>query len=180
MRGTIKPEQIPEFIAQFKSLMSKDEKGDLSAILRLLSEITAATNFTHSPDCAVGAWQSRADWISSLDLCDSHEVIAELSRRIDAMFLPAIQVMTEATHAPFDARRLVATQNAIKRHISDPKNAAKIQAHELWLDWQSGRILFKSGAAFARHIVESSPVESTKTVEKWITRWRLDTKHSAS
>lgn len=59
---------------------------------------------------------------------------------------------------------------------ADGKQAAKVKAHDLYLNWQAGHIRFKSGAAFARHIVDTLPIENTKTVERWMKKWRDSTK----
>lgn len=58
-----------------------------------------------------------------------------------------------------------------------PKQAAKAKAKELWLEWQNGRAIHKSGAAFARHVVRTLPdIESEKSVERWVTEWREEAK----
>ncbi|MBN8737663.1 MAG: hypothetical protein J0H27_15530 [Xanthomonadales bacterium] len=66
--------------------------------------------------------------------------------------------------------------NAQAKLARDPKQAAKAKAFKLWQDWQTGRVRHKSGAAFARHVVDTLPIESTKTVERWVTQWRKDAK----
>jgi hypothetical protein len=63
------------------------------------------------------------------------------------------------------------------KNARDPKQIAKAEAFKLWEDWQAGRARHKSGAAFARHVVDKLPlIESTKTVERWVTQWRKDAK----
>ncbi|MEJ7746147.1 MAG: hypothetical protein WKF61_05220 [Luteimonas sp.] len=73
-------------------------------------------------------------------------------------------------------RKRAATNNAKKaaavKLSKDPKQAAKNEAFVLWQDWQSGHVLHKSGAAFARYVVERLPIESTKTVERWMQTWK--------
>ena len=70
-----------------------------------------------------------------------------------------------------------ASANAARRLRSDPKQSAKADAFKLWQDWRAGRALYKSGAAFARHVVDALPaIENTKTVERWVTQWRKDAK----
>jgi hypothetical protein len=59
---------------------------------------------------------------------------------------------------------------------SDGKQAAKQNAFNQWVAWQNGAVTYKSGAAFARHIVETLPIENTKTVERWMQAWRKETK----
>lgn len=59
----------------------------------------------------------------------------------------------------------------------DPKQAAKAEAFNLWQEWHANRMQYKSGAAFARHVVSALPaIENTKTVERWVTQWRKDAK----
>lgn len=58
-----------------------------------------------------------------------------------------------------------------------PAAKVKPEARKLWQDWQAGRTRYKSGAAFARHVVDAFPdIESTKTVERWATQWRKEAK----
>jgi hypothetical protein len=59
---------------------------------------------------------------------------------------------------------------------SDGKQAAKQNAFNQWVAWQNGAVTYKSGAAFARHIVETLPIENTKTVERWMQAWRKEMK----
>lgn len=59
---------------------------------------------------------------------------------------------------------------------SDGKQAAKLEALNQWRAWQNGNATYKSGAAFARHIVETLPIENTKTVERWMQAWRKEMK----
>jgi hypothetical protein len=58
---------------------------------------------------------------------------------------------------------------------TDGKQAAKSKAHKLWLDWQAGRTLHASAAAFHRHVCKELPaITSTKTVEHWCTQWSAE------
>ncbi len=69
-----------------------------------------------------------------------------------------------------DARRRgAATKLANDRN---GKQAAKNEAFKLWQDWQKGKTLHKSGAAFSRFVCDKYPVlESPTTVEKWSRKW---------
>lgn len=52
------------------------------------------------------------------------------------------------------------------------KQAAKNEAFKLWQDWQEGKTLHKSGAAFARFVCDKHPVlQSPSTVERWARKW---------
>lgn len=57
---------------------------------------------------------------------------------------------------------------------SDPKQAAKAEAFRLWRDWQTGKAVYASGAAFARHVVEQTVIEDPNTVQRWMRAWRTD------
>lgn len=62
--------------------------------------------------------------------------------------------------------------NAMARLAKDPKQAAKAEAFDRWKDWQGGKTLHKSGAAFHRYVCGQFPViTSTKTVERWCREW---------
>lgn len=78
---------------------------------------------------------------------------------------------------PQHTRRELALKGARAKLATDPKQAAKAEAFKLWQDWQVGKTRYKSGAAFARHVVETfRAIESTKAVERWVTQWRKDAK----
>lgn len=69
---------------------------------------------------------------------------------------------------------------AMAKLANDPVQAIKPIAHQLWLDWQSGKTVHKSAAAFYRYVVSQHPkITETKTVERWCKEW-LKNKHSAS
>ncbi|WP_045764488.1 hypothetical protein [Xanthomonas albilineans] len=65
------------------------------------------------------------------------------------------------------ARRAVAAKLR-----NDPKQVAKSQAFKMWQDWQLGKVVHISGAAFARHVVETLPIDDTNTVQRWMRAWR--------
>lgn len=82
------------------------------------------------------------------------------------------------------------SSNEIKRALSElgkkgaramlansAKQAAKAKAHELWKDWQAGRAIHKSGAAFARYVVQQLPaIESEESVKRWAREWAAEAK----
>lgn len=77
--------------------------------------------------------------------------------------------------APREARKAVAKKAAQAKLANDTKQAAKAKAKELWRDWQAGRTLHKSGAAFSRYVVQSLPaIESTESVSRWMRQWRTE------
>lgn len=81
------------------------------------------------------------------------------------------------------SRIAMAKKGAQARLEKDPKQIAKANAKELWRKWQDGMVIFKSGAAFGRHIVSTMPdIESPTVVERWVTAWRRERKstHHAS
>lgn len=68
-----------------------------------------------------------------------------------------------------------ARSGAEAKLANDPKQIAKADAFELWKDWQSGKLLHKSGAAFARFVCDKYPVlESSTTVERWARKWKAE------
>jgi hypothetical protein len=71
-----------------------------------------------------------------------------------------------------------ARAGALAKLKKDPVQAAKAKAFKLWQDWQSGKTLHKSGAAFDRHVVNTlQEITATKTVERWRTKeWGLKAK----
>jgi hypothetical protein len=82
----------------------------------------------------------------------------------------------ESPLAPVIRKRVIseiARKGADARLANDPKQAAKETAKDMWRSWQSGKSRHKSGAAFARHVVDTLKViDSTKTVERWMQEWR--------
>jgi len=66
-----------------------------------------------------------------------------------------------------------ARKAAMARVRNSPQAAAKNEAFKLWQDWQSGKTLHKSGAAFHRFVIEKLPaITSPKSVERWCRDWR--------
>lgn len=84
----------------------------------------------------------------------------------------AVLSQVHDTHAATASRKLVAQVAGLAGRANDPKQAAKAKAHQLWQDWQSGKALHKSGAAFARHVVAHTNIEDTNTVQRWMRSWR--------
>lgn len=73
------------------------------------------------------------------------------------------------TEAAFKGRALA---GATTRLANDPKQSAKKVAQKLWEEWQSGKRLHASTAAFARFVVREQPViQSTQVVERWCRAW---------
>lgn len=65
-----------------------------------------------------------------------------------------------------------AQMGARARLQSDPKQAAKVEALRMWTDWQAGKSIHASGAAFARKVVDLTAIEDPNTVQRWIRQWR--------
>jgi len=63
-------------------------------------------------------------------------------------------------------------RGAAVKLAKDPKQAARAHAFTLWKDWQAGKTLHKSGAAFHRYVLEKCPsIVDTKTVARWCKAW---------
>jgi hypothetical protein len=75
----------------------------------------------------------------------------------------------------------IAELNANRKKAVDPKQAAKSRVKVLWDDWQAGRALHKSKAAWARYAQTQNPcLESVKVIENWATGWQRERKISQS
>lgn len=95
------------------------------------------------------------------------------------------ELESETDHVRHDA---VAAKSELSAHIKarqrgaqaklakDPKQAAKVQAFQMWQEWRSGRVIHKSGAAFARHVVSKTEIENPDSVERWLRQWRRENK----
>lgn len=74
-----------------------------------------------------------------------------------------------------EARIANAKKGAQAKLEKDKKQTAKAEAKKFWQDWRTGKTTHKSGAAFARYIIDKLPViESEKGVERWATKWRRE------
>lgn len=58
------------------------------------------------------------------------------------------------------------------RLLKDPKQAAKAEAFRMWQEWQAGKAIHGSGAAFARRVVDLTAIEDPNTVQRWMRQWR--------
>jgi hypothetical protein len=98
-----------------------------------------------------------------IELC---EVKAEVYRRLHEAHTEALDILADPGTRAY--------LNSVAKLARDPKQAAKAEAFKLWEDWQSGKTLHKSGAAFARFVCEKHQVlESAITVERWVRTWKL-------
>jgi len=58
---------------------------------------------------------------------------------------------------------------------NDPKQKAKLEAHRLWKDWQSGKKLHKSKKEFCDYVVKTIPeIKAVKTIERWDIEWKKE------
>lgn len=101
---------------------------------------------------------------------DLHKRLESASRhKAEILEDLAVDAMRKTAKAESDRKRGAAAKLA-----KDPKQAAKKEAFEMWKAWHAGRARYKSGAAFARHVVDVLPLESSKQVERWVTKWRRE------
>lgn len=64
---------------------------------------------------------------------------------------------------------------SLARYANDPKQRAKSEIRKLWGDWVDGKASYRSGAAFARMMLEQFPVlTSAKRIEAWVSEWRKE------
>ncbi|MFL9930882.1 hypothetical protein P0D88_16845 [Paraburkholderia sp. RL18-103-BIB-C] len=67
---------------------------------------------------------------------------------------------------------IVQTQRARERHARDPKQTAKKDIKNRWIEWQTDRTLYKGKAGFARQMLkEHSVLDSQKVIEDWCRTW---------
>ena len=88
---------------------------------------------------------------------------------------PELRVALETvrTYSEAMTRSSMAQEGALRKLANDPKQAAKAEAFKLWQQWHQGKIQHRSGAAFARYVIENLPtITSTKVVERWATGWQ--------
>jgi hypothetical protein len=64
------------------------------------------------------------------------------------------------------------SESGKKGTLNRPAILAKPKAKELWDDWQRGKTLHKSGAAFDRYVIDKfeEEITSTETVKRWRTK----------
>ncbi|MET4570619.1 hypothetical protein [Rhodanobacter soli] len=99
-----------------------------------------------------------------IELC---EVKAEMYQRLHEAHTEALDILADPVTRAY--------LNAGAKLARDPKQAAKAEAFKLWSDWQAGKTLHKSGAAFARFVCDKYPVlESPTTVERWARKWAVE------
>jgi hypothetical protein len=107
-------------------------------------------------------WRSLAKHLAMNVEVTRHAV--EWNRVVEREWAKALSVNARAKLQPKEA--------ADARWANDPKRAAKEQALQQWKDWQAGKSRHASNAAFARHIVETTVITDTGTVQRWIREWR--------
>jgi hypothetical protein len=122
-----------------------------------------------------------AEFRAELELQSREHLIEYIlaSRRIsEKHFLSMLQGNESVRQENLKNRRWRrAGPEAKKKKDSDGKQAAKAEAKRRWLDWQSRKSLHKSGAAFARYVVdEIDALDSEKTVERWARQWAKEGK----
>lgn len=118
------------------------------------------------------------------DLVRFSEIVSKLSKKDRDVCIRLLRFAGQGYKLLADEKdRLPALVNAVitaeakrkaARRIAndkDGKQAAKAEAFVLWQAWQRGDALHKSGAAFARDIVDKLPIENEKTVQRWMKVW---------
>lgn len=89
----------------------------------------------------------------------------------------AILLLIHVAHRESTLEKVTAGASA--KLARDPKHAVKPEIFKLWKAWQTGKIICKSGAEFARKAVERYPViESPVTVQRWVTLWTRESRKS--
>lgn len=104
---------------------------------------------------------------------DFHETLGDLLSYITN----AKSISTMLT-APQNALRENAKRGAAAKLANDPRQKDKPKVKEMWEEWDLGKVKYKSGAAFSRHVVANTSLQNEKTVERWVTAWRKEKKDS--
>jgi len=95
----------------------------------------------------------------------------KISERDEEYFATLSAALAEMLFRVLDAK----THGATAKLANDPKQAVKSDVFKLWLDWQAGKTLHKSGAAFHRFVLDQYPIiVDTKTVARWCKVWAVE------
>jgi len=111
---------------------------------------------------------------SGIDSPRGAELMAQLREAQDPI---AHALLFAAKKLESNARKSVAAKAASAKLAKDSngKQAAKAEARKLWVDWQTGKTIHRSAAAFARFVVKTLPIiESEEAVKRWERDWRKD------
>lgn len=119
-------------------------------------------------------------YVDSLSELDAREKLKELLLESFELPISAFELLRFGVEQRAEGRRYNAAQSAKAKLARDPKQVAKAQAFRLWCEWKAGAARYKSGAAFARHVVDTLPIESTKSVERWMATWHRENTRGAS
>mgnify|MGYP001216167520 CR=1 FL=1 len=69
-------------------------------------------------------------------------------------------------------RKRTGLEGARAKLKKDAKQAAKVKAHQLWLDWQAGKATHRNQSAFCRHVCEQLGLKDAGNVGAWCRTWR--------
>lgn len=69
-------------------------------------------------------------------------------------------------------RTLTAKKAAKAKLENDPTQAAKAEAHKLWLAWQAGETIYANQSDFCRHVCERLDLKDVGNVGTWCRRWK--------
>lgn len=115
---------------------------------------------------------------------EDESVILEIVRGCAAALLSLAKQMVSSEDIAIALPKLIsavmtaeAKRKAWKRisNDRDGKQAAKAEVFKLWQEWQAGKTLHKSGAAFARFVCNRfSALESPISVERWARNWAAE------
>ena len=186
-------ERATELAKEASRLAESKLKGPVRDLQRKLNAMAHQVDALNAEkDVTVKRLEAAMSLLSNMDLPFGKplaEIIGEFSKAIGsgeiklrnmknsilAYMEPDMRAAFEAAqaHSEAIARSSLAQDRALKKLANDPKQAAKTEAFKLWQQWQQGKALHKSGAAFARHVIATLPaIESSKVVERWVTDWQ--------
>jgi hypothetical protein len=86
-------------------------------------------------------------------------------------------IVAQALLKAMGLQRVITAGQGARGKANGKAGIAKAEAKRLWGDWQAGKMLHKSQAAFARYVVDNVPdLVSPKNVEAWCTTWGKELK----
>ena len=121
---------------------------------------------------------SRAAKVWSWAMRQDHAFLAQrfadewIQKKISSELIKVVTYLKDLDGEMLRRKHEARQRGAAAKLARDPVQAAKLEAFKLWKDWQTGKTLHRSGAAFDRYVVDSLPtIKATKTVERWRSKW---------
>jgi len=180
MKSSKKEENVISQLALLEAMslaaQEKSTEGDRSRRRELAQWLTRLNSPLEVATMAVVAAEHVQEALRCLDaIGDGYEAFVHGSEERSLMLSKELSLFTakKIVDAKKQARRDLARRAAAVRLERSPKQAEKSCAHALWKDWQAGKLSFRSGAGFARYVMDKVPgLRNQKVIEGWVTGWR--------